>query len=249
MGNEGLTDIAEEIKHNNKFDEALQKQCTPQVYIPDSAKDAKSRKNLFYVFGVVALFFALGILFTFIRKEQVGTITDSTGHSIKGIIDERYNYNGFNFVKIDDVWNTELINNNRRLTIPLHYGPKDVENITIEGTLDSRFNNAKLVNIAFNPLDSNLTYVALANGELTLSLARAMYLNLKAACTQNETTPCAKQPILSCDSDQERAIIELRQANETSVQFKGNCILITGRDWELIKAVDRLLLRWYRIME
>lgn len=249
MSKEGVIDISENITKEKRFDEEVTRHFTPQPPRPDPAGQEKSKHTMLWMVGICCVLFLLVIGFTLVRKAEVMKVQDMAGHTVNGVVDERYSHNGFNFVKIDDVWYTELINKNRRITVPLHYGPREVADVPLTGDLDDRFTRAKLVYIAFNPLDHNLSYMAVANGELGLSLARAMELRLKAACTQNETTACAKQPILSCDTDKERAIIELRQADNPSVQYKGNCILITGRDWDLVKAVDRLLLKWYQIIE
>ena len=249
MPKAGSTDVSEDIKESERMDKAITKSFAPQLPKADPEGTENSKRRMLWMAGIVAVVLLLVFTFTFFRSEEVATIQDVSGHTVAGVIDERYSYNGFNFVKIDEVWYTEMLNNNRRLTIPLHYGPKEMEDIKITGEVDDRFTRAKLVHIAFNPVDHNLSYVALANGELSLSLSRAMGLKLKAACVVNETNPCAKQPILSCDTDREKAIVELKQSDETSIQYKGNCILITGRDWDLVRAVDRLLLKWYRIME
>ncbi len=246
---EGVADIAEELREEEMIDERIQKKMAPQPVPHDPVTDKKSRRNMYILAGTFGILFLIIITFTLLRDEEVATVKDMSGHLIKGIVDERFRYNEFNFVNIDTIWYTELLYKDKKITIPLHYSPRDVENITLLGELDNRFTDARLIYIAFNPLDHNLTYVALANGELSLSLVRAMNLLLKAACTQNQTYPCAKQPILSCDSDHDRAIIELRQSNETSVTYKGNCILITGDNWNLVKAVDRLLLKWYGIIK
>lgn len=249
MVKEGSADIAQDIQTENQADEELQKRLVPEPAPEDPQGKAHSQRTMFILVGLITVAFLLVFGYTAIRTEEVASVNDMTGHTVKGVIDERYQYNGFNFVQIDDIWYTEMVNRNRRLTIPLHYGPKDVETVTLTGEIDSRFIDAKLVYVTFNPLDHNLSYVAIANGELSLSLARAMGLKLKAACIQNATSPCAKQPILSCGADKEHAIVELRQANETSVTYMGNCVLIQGRDWELVKAVDRVLLKWYNIMQ
>ncbi len=249
MAKEGIVDLSEHIAEENQIAEEITRHYTPQPPKPDPAGQEKSKHNVLWMVGVCSILFLLVIGFTLVRKAEVMKVQDMTGRAVNGVVDERYAHNGFNFVKIDDIWYTELINKNRRITVPLHYGPREVVDVPLTGDLNERFTQAKLVYIAFNPLDHNLSYIAVANGELGLSLARAMELKLKAACTQNETLACAKQPILSCDTDKERAIIELRQADTPSVEYKGNCILITGRDWDLVKAVDRLLLKWYQIME
>ncbi len=249
MVKEGVADILEEMKTEEKLDEEIKKRFTPQSAPEDPESKQKSRRSMYVIAGVFCIVLMLVFAFTLVRKDEVATFRDISGQSVKGVVDDRYRYNGFNFVNIDGIWYTELMNGNRKITLPLHYGPRDVENMTIDGSLGSGFTDAKLIYIAFDPLDNNLTYIALANGELSLSLARAMGLMLKAACTQNQTVSCAKQPILSCGSDDNKAIIELRQGNTTGVFYKNNCILVTGDDMNLVKAVDRLLLKWYGIMQ
>jgi len=39
------------------------------------------------------------------------------------------------------------------------------------------------------------------------------------------------------------------EGGEASVTLKGNCIVVRGEGFELVKAVDRLLYQWYHIMK
>lgn len=167
-----------------------------------------------------------------------------------------YEYNGFEFKKYEDgKWYTQMSWGNRLVTIPLSFGPRDLEDISIIGKVDERF-ISKDVFITFDPakdvilptgaiVKEKLGYVALAATELTLNLAQGMNMNPIAACT-SEDEFCKGRPIITCETG--NATIYLKRNDNAEVLLDGNCIIISGKNEDIVRAVDRLLLYWYRIM-
>ena len=55
--------------------------------------------------------------------------------------------------------------------------------------------------------------------------------------------------MLNCKNPQGKPVIELKWANKTKITSQGTCILVEGKDYGIVKAVDRLVLQWYGIMK
>ena len=152
------------------------------------------------------------------------------------------------------IWFTQVFRQDGAIIdVPLRFGPKDVEDVPMTGSLDSGFNKA-VVYITFDPyvladdsLGKNLQYFALASAELTVNLAQGMNRQPEAACIESGSRACEDRPIKSCDSDD--AVIYIKYSEEPSVILDGNCATIQGSDWGIVKATDRLLLKLYNIME
>ena len=79
------------------------------------------------------------------------------------------------------------------------------------------------------------------------SLHNGFNIEPVAACTEQKTEGCVGRPILNCNA-QNASVIYLKQADETKVTLSGNCMTIQGKDEELLRATDRVLLKWYRIL-
>jgi len=210
-------------------------------------------KKLLMVIAVIIGVFALGFLLRFVYSPEEGPTTIDEFHkkNLEGEESEfNYLYNGFSFVYVDNMWYTQVQrhSDNSLVDIPLHYGPRDLENISISGAIDKGFQQP-IVYITIDPEDRNMNYIALASSELSLNLAKGIGVVPKFACSKNKTDTCKTRPILDCDNT-DKAIIYLQQSNNTgSVNLEGNCIEIKGNNWELVKAVDRLLLQWYQVMK
>lgn len=160
---------------------------------------------------------------------------------------DNYLYKNFEFSKINGLWTTDVQVGNKVITIWLHHGPREVSDLSINGTLYTSFDKGP-VYITFNPLDERKEMIALSAGELSLNIVNGVQRQVIAACTINETNACSKLPIVNCD-DQDRPIIYLKQSNTTAITFNQNCITIEGDGEELVRATDRLILLWYGIMD
>jgi hypothetical protein len=211
----------------------------------------EARKSGFFLVVVilVILMILLG-MFVWIRMDnplRQKTIDEVIDETLKGHVTENnFLYNNYAFVNAQNMWYTRWQKGGSLYTIPLRFNPRQVENVTIEGELDKGFDPARLY-IAFDPRQETFKYVALAAGELSINLARALDANPVAACLVNETAACIGRPIVSCQ-DSDKAVILLREANETAVLLRGNCMILQGPEMDLLKSVDRVLYIWYGIM-
>ncbi|MBT3298076.1 hypothetical protein HN385_04065 [archaeon] len=205
--------------------------------------------------AIIALIFGGFKLYDNFNAPEVIDVDGLHQENLEGDLtdEEGYVYNGFSFVMADGLWWTEVLitgtESNTLLKVPLHYGPADLENVTYEGGVDENFNTGDDVYIAIDPNVTN-KYYTLALSELSFNVVKGVTRRPVAACTFNHTS-CVDREILSCDNNPDNLpLIELALTNETeaSVELDGACIKISGNDYDLVRAVDRLLLEWYGVM-
>jgi len=203
----------------------------------------------------IVLIIAIIISFNFFQKktETPKTIDDLHLLNLEGKLkpDEGYVYNGYSFVFANGLWYTQVQNiaGTSLFEIPLHYSPKSVEDIQIEGQFNTTiFNNEKGIYITFNPLGQDLNYVALAVGEFDQSIIKAFNKVPIAACDKNETKACENRPIITCDNTN-KPVLYLKQEPEPKVIFKNNCMIVQGIGPDIVRSTNRLLLNLYGIME
>lgn len=212
-------------------------------------KSSRGAKQFYIAVAVIILCFAALFAIRFFRSptEKAVTIDELHDKNLRGeITDINYVYNGFSFVFVNGLWYTQVQKKDTVWDVPLHFGPKQLENVSINGKLNNDFGDDDLY-ITFDPTGEDLQYVALASAELTLSLTKGFGITPIAACDKNETEACINRPIKTCES--EGNIIYIRYADETKVELIGNCAVVEGDDWGIVKAADRLLLKWYKIMD
>ncbi len=214
-------------------------------------KEQKSQKFLLYIIGFIILIIAAFLITQNISKESEFVTKDEMfNRVIKGDVDEAngYMYNGYAFV-FDDIlksWFTRIQIDDELIEISLHFGPRDLENVTIYGSLDERFNQ-KTIYLTFDPNSTQMSYIAVSAAELSLNLAKGLNAIPVAACTSNESA-CIDRPILTCDNT-DKPVIYIKKDNRTAVMLDGNCVTLKGNEWGITKAVDKFLLNWYRIMD
>lgn len=167
---------------------------------------------------------------------------------------ESYEYNGFEFTKIGDMWYTEVQNlrTNKVYRIELRYDPKNVDDVPVEGN-PRKFVKAldpfesKAAYFTFNPLGENMTYVALVAADLSKNLKDVMDIQLLPACTINETEACSELPVVDCGI-KDKMIILVNESEEAKIKMQDNCLILEGKEKELIRASNKLLLMLYGII-
>lgn len=211
-------------------------------------KPEGNSKLLYIILAVIIIGFIILFSIRFITgpSEKAVTIDELHQKNIEGEeTDINYVYNGFSFVFVNGMWYTQVQKGNTVWDVPLHFGPKQLEDVPITGKLDDDFSE-KEVYITFDPLGEDLQYVALSSAELSLSLTKGFGVFPIAACSKNETDTCISRPIRTCEGND--SVIYIRQANYTNVRLNKNCAIIEGDNEGIVKATDRLLLKWYRII-
>ena len=186
------------------------------------------------VLGCIILFFAVffGVKYFYPEKEPYETIT----------------YNQFEFTKMAGTWYAQWQHENRLVNIALRYNPYEVENVTVLGELGEGFRQSQIY-ITFDPYSEqdSFKYLALASAELSQSLVKAFNKQIIPACTQYHNETCENLSIVTCD-DQDKAVINIVAGEPTQIVLKENCIILQGKDFDLLRAVDKLLYLWYKIL-
>ncbi len=211
-------------------------------------------KNIVIILAVIIGIFVLSFgglaIYNKITGGTVVNIEELHDKNLKGKLndEEGYTYGAFSVVKADGLWWTEIMKDKKTLLkIPLHYGPKELENIPLAGRLNPAFNKGEDVFIGINPNVAN-KYYSLAVSELSFNLVKGMDRIPRGSCTMDDPI-CENRTIITCETANGRPVVELNfQDKAPTVEFFDTCVKISGQGEDIVKAVDRLLYFWYGIM-
>lgn len=218
---------------DQKGDQTKEEQSKEQT----DAEQKRARKNnrvlLYTIAGVILLLLILLFIRPLLPSENPKEVVT---------------YNGYEFTKPegDIMWYTPWQRGDVSMIIPFRNNPYQVQNITVQGTINDSFDKG-VVFLTHDPGLDNLSFVAIAAANTREAFVKAFDILPVAACTKNETTACFDRDIITCDN-KTQAVIYFKQANETKIIFDDNCITIQGKEYELLRATDRLLLQWFRIL-
>ncbi len=163
---------------------------------------------------------------------------------------QQIEYNGFIFTNQSNVWLTQIQINNQLYNLMFKYPPAEVEDIKIN-YLPNNFTKLTQqhnhIYITFDPEDENLGYIAVSAADLSRALRRVYGLTPIPACTKNVTSGCAKAAIQTCNTT-ERPVIYIDNNPVQDITYKGNCLIIQGEKEDLTKAVEKVILNWYKII-
>ena len=165
-----------------------------------------------------------------------------------------YEYNGFQFTKVGNLWYTEVQKKGTIdiYIIELRHDPKSLEDIPVVGNpkvflRELEYFNLTATYITFDPLGYNFTSIALVAADISTNLARVMDIKPLSACVRNETRACTNRPIVTCDND-EYMVIFINESEQAKITKKDNCLIVEGKDDQLIRAANKLILIWYDII-
>ncbi len=212
----------------------------------------KSEKSLLIVPIIILIIIGAIIGMRFFIRENPRTIEDMHNLNLEGDLKESqgYVYNGFSFINISGFWYTEMKSPSGKTlySIDFRYGPKQVEEVDMVGSFDiDGFNNATEAYVTFNPEGfDEFTYLTVAVGDLDQHLIKVFKKMPIAACDRNETKECYERPIVDCSS--EDLVFYFVEDINPSVEFRDNCIVIKGKEEDLVRSVDKLLLKFYNII-
>ncbi len=245
----------EEIKIGERIEKDLAQERHEDVKAShkDGYGEGSDNLKILLVIAFVVGLFVLSIggfkVYNQLTAASVVNVDDLHDENLVGSLNEEegYVYNGFSFVKVDGLWWTELTRFNTLLKIPLHFGPRDVEEISFSGQLTPEFNVGEWVHVAIDPNVQDKHYT-LALSELSFNMAKGINRGPIGSCTE-ENWACENRTIVSCENNPEnKPVIELALAEETGVELQGPCIKISGSGYDLVKAVDRVLYHWYGVI-
>ena len=215
----------------------------------DTKEDSK---NLFLtiavLFGIFILIFG-GVTWYMSFSDDPLTLDGMHQKNYQGDLDESqgYVYNGFSFVYAEGLWWTDVQVVGKIVRIPLHFGPKELEYIEIEGNVDAEFNKGGEIYVAIDPLTINKFYT-LGISELSFNMVKGIGREPVGSCTK-EHPACDNRTIVSCENNPGKPVVELAIDTGTKIEVSDMCIKVSGQDMEFVKAVDRLLYKWYGVMD
>ncbi|MDA1197175.1 MAG: hypothetical protein O2779_04395 [Nanoarchaeota archaeon] len=226
----------------------------PVVEAEEVVSESKIRSDFIMIAVVIAIVVTLGLLFGFNRFSDgpLETIDDLHDLNQQGKLKKEAGdiYNGFSFVFLDGLWYTQVASKDGSalFDVPFHNLPTHVKDVSVSGDLNSTiFDAASEIYVTFDPLGSELQYVALAVGKFDQTLLKAYGKTPKASCNRNETTACVDRPIVTCNSTS-NAVMSIEETDSTGVVYDDNCIIVRGRGPALVRSMERLLYSLYGIM-
>ncbi|NOZ81272.1 MAG: hypothetical protein GXP63_06395 [DPANN group archaeon] len=214
-------------------------------------------KSIMYVLIGIGVFVAIIILIFMFSGKSSQTI-DTPDEMFMSVVnngdsDYGYMYRGYAFINYQGSWMTRIRSfaTGELYDIPMHFGPKDVGDVTIEGNplpWIVRTSNRTQTYVTFNPLSDEFQYLALANTELSISLIQVIGVIPVVGCITNESDACRDVPVITCNNTDQQVIYIIDNEGPAKITKKKNCIILEGKDLELLRAVDRFLYTWYGIM-
>jgi len=203
-------------------------------------KDHSHEKAVITAVISVAIIIALGILLAIYLKHVF---------SAKPPKLETQDYNNFVFTKNSETsWITKWERDNLTYTLEFRHPPWEVENITVTGAVDWRFQKP-YVFVTFDPTEGEsreTAFVALAAHDVSAMLPVFLRTPI-AACTQNLTEACSTRDIVTCSTN--ASVIYLKTSNETGIFLDGNCATFQGMDEGITMAADKALYQWLGIIK
>lgn len=225
--------------------------------VKDDEKDNEPKKSsekvLLISVAVIVLLLASIFAYSVLLKPQPKTLEEMHVSNLNGKLkpEQGYIYKGvYSFITLDNLWYTQLKSpkGTKIYNLALRYSPKDLQDIAIEGSLNSDFFNSqsKFYN-TFNPAGKELSYVSLAIADFSTHMSKVFEKEPVAACDRNETEPCKTRPIVTCE-DSNKLVLYIKESERFRAYYNGNCIVVEGKGFELVKGVDRVLYNLYSIM-
>jgi predicted nucleic acid-binding Zn ribbon protein len=235
--------LRKQVKHE-KTEEIITEETT------DTKR--KDTKMLLYAIGALVIVILIFILISRLgpEKRTAMTIEEMHAANIKGELAENqgYIFEGYSFVNYSNLWYTQIQNNQTVYDVTFNYDPRTVINIPVEGMLSTEFAKDDRLYITFDPNATERKYIAVANFGLSRSLAWAFAYNITAGCTDPESNVCQEAGVIKC-GDINKSVVYFRESNETKIILDKTCVIVQGYGENLVKAKDRLLLRWYGIVD
>ncbi len=150
--------------------------------------------------------------------------------------DEKYSYKSKTFTKVEGGWLTYFGDS----AVMLAYGPKDLDNITMDIDI-SKLNNVQKIYMSTGPVKDGGMRRAL------FDFGRYVQLTPKIVMACNKDVQgCEKLPIKTCeDATGDVGIITFIESDNPSVKLEGNCLSIEGSGEEMVMYVDKLIWEIY----
>jgi len=142
--------------------------------------------------------------------------------------EEKVEYHGYKFVKVDDGWITYK-NNNQIFIIT---NPESLEDIKID---DVYFGNVKKIYVSYKDyIPINFKFIP-----FPIKPILATY--------DEEVSVRENIPIKDCGNADKDTVVIIIQEGVPVSRFDQNCLIIQGDEKDLIKVVDKIILNLYGI--
>jgi hypothetical protein len=203
----------------------------------------KISRNSGIVIGLFIVILLFGASFVYVKARQ--------GYNTY------YTYENFEFRKVSGLWVTEIYDpdENKVYSLPLHYGPRELEDIHANPGVNKFLELAALFRgpkntsatyVTYDP-DINDSQISLAYYELSRHLDGVFAVETLPAVI-HDVQFIENETIRTCENTDE-PVIYLGYNSPAYVDFRGNCLVIQGEGTDLVKSVDRTLYAFYNIMK
>lgn len=145
---------------------------------------------------------------------------------------EKIQYKGYKFIKTDQGWVT--YKDDKKIII--QNNPLDLE-IQEPKITFQELSSAQKIYLTFNP-EENL-YQAINS---FIQQIKPLLGTFTQACTK-DVSKCSDLPIKTCsDATDSIKIIQIQEKEPTKLEYNNNCLIIQGKNEDLVKAIDKLTL-------
>jgi len=227
--------------HEAESTDQAEQQETEEDKDPETQQEESEHKPFSetktLIIGIVGIIVVIALIGVIAKL-----IPDNGGLTGSSVI----NYNGFEFTEIAGSWYFQWQRGDLLFNVPLRFNPLQTEEVPVLGDFNTSMFDRGGVYVTFDPDNDKFTYIALAATELSVNLAQTLDVTPIAGCTKNISETCAKRKIVNC-GDKGRRVIYLREQEPTRVIAEGDCLILQGKEFELVRAVDRALYRWLGI--
>ena len=112
-----------------------------------------------------------------------------------------------------------------------------------------KINELNAAYITFNFRNNVTSAYSLAAADLSKQLKVVNGVTLMAACTENITDACNTRPIVTCENQEDKAlVIFLKDSEKPKISMVKNCLTLEGRNDDLVRVYTKLLFIWYGIL-
>jgi hypothetical protein len=198
--------------------------------------DRRSMRSLVLVLlGIAIIIIALMMVPKYTRTEES---------------ESKYRYNFFEFEQYGGVWYSTVQYGENLLQLALRNGPRQVESVSVTGSIAGFRDKYQSFYITFDPREENHDrYVTMANAEISPNLVVHFGKQVAPACAVEDPVCNESQvPIITCDNT-DQAVIFLNRQPGPSVVIDGNCATISGIGLDMVVASDRFMYGMYGIMK
>lgn len=139
---------------------------------------------------------------------------------------EQMNYRGYTFAKQNGLWNTQL----NGLAFSFSSNPNEI------------INENSNVSLTLNNYQGQPLYVSSENPDAEYEIYRnldSLILRRQSACLEGEKCSNKDFPVKTCDDN----FIIIREANNTKISQKKNCVFIEGEREKLVNITDGFLFK------